>query len=85
MRIWLTCTVLKIPRQTKTRIRANTTIGISALYLAQGDGGLPTTLATGSAPGENGVSVFSLRFRGGLHFSATPRQHLIWFWVAGAH
>ena len=61
------------------------TIGISALYLAQGDGGLPTTLATGSAPGENGVSVFSLRFRGGLHFSATPRQHLIWFWVAGAH
>ena len=79
MRIWLTCTVLKIPRQTKTRIRANMTIGISALYLAQGDGGLPTTLATGSAPGENGVSVFSLRFRGGLHFSATPRQHLIWF------
>jgi hypothetical protein len=55
------------------------TIEIGALYLAQEDGGLPTTLAAGSALGESGVSVFSLRFRGGLHFSATPRQHLIWF------
>jgi AraC family transcriptional regulator len=54
-------------------------IGTGTLYLAQEDGGLPTTLAGGSAPGESGVSVFSLRFRGGLHFSATPQQHLIWF------
>jgi AraC family transcriptional regulator len=36
-------------------------------------------MAVGSAPGESGVSVFSLRFRGGLHFSATTQQHLIWF------
>ena len=54
-------------------------IGIGELYLVQEDGGLPTTLAAGSAPGESGVSVFSLRFRGGAHFSATPRQHLVWF------
>jgi AraC family transcriptional regulator len=54
-------------------------IGIGERCLAQEDGGLPTMLAAGSAPGESGVSVFSLRFRGGLHFSATTQQHLIWF------
>jgi AraC family transcriptional regulator len=54
-------------------------IGIGEVYLAQEDGGLPTTLVAGSAPGESGVSVFSLRFRGGVHFSATTQQHLIWF------
>jgi AraC family transcriptional regulator len=48
-------------------------------YLIQQDGSLPITLAGGSAPGESGLSVISLRFQGGLHFSATPRQHLIWF------
>jgi AraC family transcriptional regulator len=52
---------------------------IGELYLAQEDGGSPTTLAAGSAPGESGVSVLSLRFRGGVHFSATPQQHLVWF------
>jgi AraC family transcriptional regulator len=52
---------------------------IGELTLAQEDGGLPTTLAAGSAPGESGVSILSMRFRGGAHFSATPRQHLIWF------
>ena len=50
-----------------------------ACYLAQEDGGLPTTLAAGSAPGESGVSVLNLRFQDGFHFSATPQQHLIWF------
>jgi AraC family transcriptional regulator len=54
-------------------------IGIGELNLAQGDGGLPTTLAAGSAAGESGVSVLSLRFHGGVHFSATTQQHLIWF------
>ena len=53
--------------------------GIGELYLVQEDGGPPTTLSAGSAPGESGVSIFSLRFRGGVHFSATTRQHLIWF------
>jgi len=36
-------------------------------------------LAAGSARGESGVSVASLRFRGAVHFEATPRRHLIWF------
>jgi AraC family transcriptional regulator len=47
--------------------------------LAQRDGGLPTTLATGSAPGESGVRVLSQRFEGGLHASGTPRQHHVCF------
>ena len=54
-------------------------VGSSALYLAEEGGGSPTTLASGSAPGENGVSILRVRFRGGVHFSAVPRQHLIWF------
>jgi AraC family transcriptional regulator len=49
------------------------------VYLAQQDGNLPTVLAAGSAPGEGGVSVLSMRFEEGAHFSATPRQHLICF------
>lgn len=49
------------------------------LHLTQGDGGLPTTLVTGSAPGESGVSVFKVGFRGSAHFSATLRRHLVWF------
>jgi AraC family transcriptional regulator len=50
---------------------------ISELRLAQADGGLPTVLAAGSAPGESGVFVFSPRFHGGAHVSATPRLHHI--------
>lgn len=49
------------------------------LYLVQEDGTAPTMLVQGSAPGESGVSVVSLRFHGGLHFRATTQQHLIWF------
>jgi AraC family transcriptional regulator len=52
---------------------------ISELRSAQADGGLPTVVASGSAPGESGVFVFSARFRGGGHVSATPRRHHIWF------
>jgi hypothetical protein len=47
--------------------------GAGGWRLANNLGGRQRTL------GESGVLVFSLRFRGGLHFSATPRQHLIWF------
>jgi AraC family transcriptional regulator len=54
-------------------------IGVAGFNLTQGDGGLPATLAAGSAPGESGVSVLSLRFDGGVHFSATTQQHLVWF------
>jgi AraC family transcriptional regulator len=54
-------------------------VDIGELNLAQGDGNVPTTLASGSAAGESGVSVLGLRFEGAVHFSATPRQHLVWF------
>lgn len=54
-------------------------IGNGEMHLAQEDGGTPATLAAGSAPGESGVSVLRVRFRGGAHYRATPRQHLIWF------
>jgi AraC family transcriptional regulator len=47
--------------------------------LAQEDGSFPTILAGGSARGESGVSVLSLRFLQGLHFRATTQQHLVWF------
>jgi hypothetical protein len=37
-------------------------MAIDELSLAQADGSLPTTLAAGSAPGESGVCVHSVRF-----------------------
>jgi hypothetical protein len=43
------------------------------------DGGPPTTLVIGSAPGESGVSVLRVRFRGGAHFEVIARQHLVCF------
>ena len=52
---------------------------IGALHMAQQDGGTPTTLAAGNAPGESGVSVLSVRFDGGMHLRATPRSHCICF------
>jgi len=55
------------------------TIDIGELHLTQADGGLPTLEAHGSAPGESGVSIVNVRFQDGAHFSATPRQHIIWF------
>ena len=54
-------------------------IGTDDVYLVQKNGGVPTILAAGSARGESGVSILSLRFKNGIHFSATSRQHLIWF------
>src|SRR5262245_4731926 len=54
-------------------------IGTEEVYLVQDNGGIPTILAAGSAQGESGVSILSLRFKDGVHFTATPRQHLIWF------
>jgi AraC family transcriptional regulator len=52
---------------------------ISELRLAQADGGLPTVVAAGSAPGESGVFAFRPRFHGGAHVSATARLHHICF------
>ena len=54
-------------------------MGIFEPYLVQEDGTLPMILAEGSAPGEIGVSILSMQFEGGVHFSASPRQHMIWF------
>ena len=54
-------------------------MGLGELRMAQADGGLPATLAAGSAPGESGVSILSVRFRGGAHFTATVQQHLVCF------
>jgi AraC family transcriptional regulator len=45
----------------------------------QRGGGLPTTLAAGSARGESGVRILSQRFEGGLHVSGTPQDHHICF------
>ena len=52
---------------------------VSEVRLAQKDGGPPTMLGSGCAPGESGVFVLSARFQGGMHFSATPRRHHICF------
>jgi AraC family transcriptional regulator len=60
-------------------MRAGIMIESGEFALAQRDGGPPTILASGCAPGESGVSILNLRFRDGAHFSATPRQHLVWF------
>jgi len=51
----------------------------SGIDLVQADGGAPAVIAAGQAPGESGVSVMGLRFRGGAHFRATAQQHLIFF------
>jgi AraC family transcriptional regulator len=53
--------------------------GLGELSLTQEDGGWPTTLAAGSAPGESGVSVLKVRFQGGAHLAATMQRHLICF------
>jgi hypothetical protein len=52
---------------------------ISEVRLAQADGGLPTVVAAGSAPGESGIFVFRGRFEGGAHATVTPRQHYVAF------
>jgi len=54
-------------------------VDIGRVRMAQQDGGPPTTLAAGSAPGESGVSVLSVRFDGGMHLLATPRCHCTCF------
>lgn len=52
---------------------------IGTLDMVQQDGRAPTVLVAGSAPGESGVSILSLRFDGGMHLLATPRCHCICF------
>jgi len=52
---------------------------VGEVFSAQKDGTPPLILASGHAPGESGVSVVSLQYEGGAHFSGLPRQHLISF------
>ncbi len=52
---------------------------IGEVFSAQKDGSPPTILASGHAPGESGVSVVHQHYRGGAHFRASPRQHVISF------
>lgn len=47
------------------------------IHCAHQDGSPPLMLTSGSPPGESGVAVLRMRFRRGVHFSATTRQHLI--------
>ena len=55
-------------------MRADMMVDIGRVRMAQQDGGPPTTLAAGSAPGESGVSVLSVRFDGGMHLLAVSFQ-----------
>jgi AraC family transcriptional regulator len=52
---------------------------VGEIFSAQKDGAPPTILASGRAPGESGVTVVSLRYKGSAHFSACLRQHLVAF------
>jgi AraC family transcriptional regulator len=56
-------------------------LAIPERRLTQADGSLPTTVAAGSAPGESGVFVTMVSFRGGGHVSAIARLHHICFLV----
>jgi len=49
----------------------------------QRDGGPPTIVTAGAAPGESGVVVMQLRYQGGGHFHADLRQHVVSFASAG--
>ena len=57
-------------------------MGNSELYMAQKDGDCPAVMAAGSAPGESGVSVVSMRFQGGAHFNGAFQRHLIFFQIS---
>ena len=54
-------------------------VKLGDISLVQADGSMPATLATGSSPGEWGVSIHKWRFRAGAHFRGTSPQHHIWF------
>jgi hypothetical protein len=60
-------------------MRADIMVDIGGVRMALQDSGPPTTLATGSAPDESGVSVLSVRFDGSMHVQATARCHRICF------
>src|SRR5215468_5842334 len=45
----------------------------------QGDGAPPSELISGSAPGESGIAVSRVSYRGSAHFKASLRSHVISF------
>ena len=60
-------------------VKADVCAEIGKFHAVQTDGSPPTTLAAGSAPGESGVSVLRMRFRGGMHFAGTAQHHCVCF------
>ena len=54
-------------------------VSLGELSFVEENGGAPTTLANGSAPGESGLSAVNVRFLGGMQLAATLRQHLVCF------
>jgi hypothetical protein len=66
---------------------------IAELPLTQAAGEPPAVLAAGSGPGEHGLAVFKVRFRGGVHIeSPSPRSPTLsgsnyrtFSWNAGEH
>jgi len=60
-------------------MRADIMLDIGTVCMAQQDGRAPTTLADGSAPGESGVCVLSVRFDGSMQLLARPRWHCMCF------
>jgi AraC family transcriptional regulator len=59
--------------------------GVGEVCAAQADGSPPTMLAAGSAPGESGVCVLSVRFHRGMHFTAMPQHHCVCFQMPQLH
>lgn len=55
---------------------------ISRYVMAQADGAPPALSAAGQAPGDSGVSIVRLRFRGGAQVDTLAREHLVWFQLA---
>ena len=49
----------------------------------QRNGDPPTVITAGAAPGESGVAVVQLHYRGGVHFRADLRHHVVGFVTAG--
>jgi hypothetical protein len=50
---------------------------VAELRLTQDGGEPPLVLAAGGGPGEHGLAVFKVRFRGGVHIESTiPQRHL---------
>ena len=52
---------------------------VSQASSIQKDGEQPLILTSGCAPGESGISIVHLRYRGAAHFKGTSRYHAVSF------